>query len=122
VSSMRTTTRLCLRTVATRCGDSTTQMRRWRPWRGSSAAARRKSRSWRRTRPATWPCSSSSRVEALVPALDIVELGGATGLDVAAAAEVYFALGERLELDWLRDQIVALPRDTHWDAMVRAAL
>jgi glutamate dehydrogenase len=58
----------------------------------------------------------------LVPALDIVELAGATGLDVAAAAEVYFALGERLELDWLRDQIVALPRDTHWDAMARAAL
>ena len=61
-------------------------------------------------------------LEALVPALDIVELAGATGLDVAAAAEVYFALGERLELDWLRDQIVALPRDTHWDAMARAAL
>jgi glutamate dehydrogenase len=63
-----------------------------------------------------------AHLEALVPAFDIVELAGATGLDVAAAAEVYFALGERLELDWLRDQIVALPRDTHWDAMARAAL
>jgi glutamate dehydrogenase len=61
-------------------------------------------------------------LEALVPALDIVEIAGSVGLDAAAAAQVYFALGVRLELHWLRDQIVALPRDTRWDAMARAAL
>jgi glutamate dehydrogenase len=57
-----------------------------------------------------------------VPALDISEIAGSIDLDAPSAAQVYFALGARLELHWLRDQIVALPRDTRWDAMARAAL
>jgi glutamate dehydrogenase len=63
-----------------------------------------------------------ARLEALVASLDIVEIAAASGLDVATAAEVYFALGARLELPWLRDRIVALPRETRWEAMARAAL
>jgi glutamate dehydrogenase len=60
--------------------------------------------------------------EALVPALDIVEIAGSVDLDTASAAQAYFALGARLQLQWLRDQVVALPRDTRWEAMARAAL
>jgi glutamate dehydrogenase len=63
-----------------------------------------------------------AHLEALVPALDIIEVAGAAGIEVRTAAEVYFALGTRLELPWLRDQIIALERDTRWDAMARAAL
>ncbi len=63
-----------------------------------------------------------SRLLSLVPAPDIVEIAAASGLDVASVAEAYFALGERLELQWLRDRIVSLPRDTRWAAMARAAL
>jgi glutamate dehydrogenase len=63
-----------------------------------------------------------AHLEALVPALDIAEIGASSGLDVASVAEVYFALGAQLELHWLRDRIVALPRDTRWEAMARAAL
>jgi glutamate dehydrogenase len=63
-----------------------------------------------------------AQAEALVPALELVELATANDLDSAAAAEVYFSLGTRLELQWLRDQIIALPRETRWDAMARAAL
>jgi glutamate dehydrogenase len=63
-----------------------------------------------------------AQAEALVPALEVVELATATGLDPVAAAEVYFTLGSRLELHWLRDQVIALPRETRWDAMARAAL
>jgi glutamate dehydrogenase len=63
-----------------------------------------------------------AQLEALVPSLDIVEVADAAGIEVASAAEVYFALGARLELYWLRDQVVALERDTRWDAMARAAL
>ena len=33
-----------------------------------------------------------------------------------------FALGARLELHWLRDRIIDLPRATRWEAMARAAL
>ena len=60
--------------------------------------------------------------EALVPTLDVTEIAASSGVDVASVAEVYFALGARLELHWLRDRIVSLPRDTRWEAMARAAL
>ena len=63
-----------------------------------------------------------AHLEALVPTLELVEIAAATELDVATAAEVYFALGARLELHWLRDRIVDLPRETRWEAMARAAL
>jgi glutamate dehydrogenase len=64
----------------------------------------------------------AAHLEALVPALDIVEIADSVHLDPASTASAYFALGARLELHWLRDQIIALPRDTRWDAMARAAL
>ena len=63
-----------------------------------------------------------AHLPALVPTLDLVEIAAAAELDVAAAAQVYFALGARLELHWLRDRIVDLPRETRWEAMARAAL
>jgi glutamate dehydrogenase len=53
---------------------------------------------------------------------DIVEVAEETGLDVEDVAAVHFRLGERLELHWLRDRIVALPRDDRWRALARAAL
>ena len=53
---------------------------------------------------------------------DIVEVGADAGLEVEEVAAVYFKLGERLELHWLRDRIVALPRDDRWRALARAAL
>ena len=63
-----------------------------------------------------------AHLEPLVPALDIIEIATSVGLEAATAAEVYFALGARLDVHWLRDQIIALPRDERWDAMARAAL
>jgi glutamate dehydrogenase len=71
------------------------------------------------------PTSLAERVahlEALVPSLDIVEIAEAEGLDVVSVADVYFSLGAKLELQWLRDRIVALSRETRWAAMARAAL
>ncbi len=58
----------------------------------------------------------------LVAALDVVEVAASAGLAVEAAASVYFALGEALDLHWLRDQVAALPRDNRWQALSRAAL
>ena len=63
-----------------------------------------------------------AHIEALVPTLELVEIAAAAELEIAEAAEVYFALGARLELHWLRDRIVDLPRETRWEAMARAAL
>ena len=34
----------------------------------------------------------------------------------------YFRLGSTLELNWLRDRIIELPRGNRWEALARAAL
>jgi glutamate dehydrogenase len=45
-----------------------------------------------------------------------------TGSPIEEVAGVYHAIGARLELQWLRDQITALPRDNRWQTLARAAL
>jgi glutamate dehydrogenase len=56
------------------------------------------------------------------PALDIVEVAQATERGVEAVAAVYFHLGARLQLNWLRDRIAELPRANRWHALARSAL
>jgi glutamate dehydrogenase len=63
-----------------------------------------------------------SALPAMFAALDIVEVAHETGLDVERVAAVHFGLGSGLELHWLRDRIVALPRDDRWQALARSAL
>jgi glutamate dehydrogenase len=58
----------------------------------------------------------------LYSALDIVSVSNVVGLDVEKVASVYFALGAKLDLHWMRDQVVALPRENRWQALARAAL
>ena len=53
---------------------------------------------------------------------DIIEVASATSIPVDTVAAVYFALGAELELQWLRDQVVALPRENRWQALARVAL
>ena len=55
-------------------------------------------------------------------ALDIVEAADATGAPLEQVAGVYHALGARLQLQWLRGQITALPRGNRWQTLARAAL
>ncbi len=63
-----------------------------------------------------------SALPAMFAALDIVEVAHETDLDVERVAAVHFGLGSGLELHWLRDRIVALPRTDRWSALARAAL
>jgi glutamate dehydrogenase len=58
---------------------------------------------------------------AMFSALDIVEVASA-GYPIEDVAAVYFGLGGRLQLHWLRDAITALPRDNRWQTLARAAL
>ena len=58
----------------------------------------------------------------LLAALDVVEVASSAGIPVDEAASVYFALGESLDLHWLRDEVASLPRDNRWQALSRAAL
>jgi glutamate dehydrogenase len=71
------------------------------------------------------PSELAKRVAILGPifsALDIADVAGATGRPLAATAAVYFTLGDRLKLHWLRGHIEALPRDNRWRTLARAAL
>jgi glutamate dehydrogenase len=60
-------------------------------------------------------------LDGLAPALDIIHVAGSED-EIDDVAAVYFALGEQLEFDWLRDRITALPRDDRWQALARSAL
>ncbi len=60
--------------------------------------------------------------EELFSALDIVSVATERGLEPLEVAATWFELGRRLDLDWMRDSIVSLPRDNRWQALARAAL
>jgi glutamate dehydrogenase len=56
-----------------------------------------------------------------VTSLDQIDLAARTGRSLLQVAELWFVLGRRLDLGWLREQITALPRDDHWRALARSA-
>jgi glutamate dehydrogenase len=58
----------------------------------------------------------------MFPALDITDVANANGESLDTTAAVYFALGDRLKLHWLRRHIEALPRDNRWRTLARSAL
>ncbi len=64
----------------------------------------------------------TASMPALLSVFDIVEDAAACSCDQAKATRVYFGIGARLELDWLRDRILDLPRGDRWQALARSAL
>ena len=71
------------------------------------------------------PADLANRVaslDALFSGLNVIEVASTCGETVEAVAGVYFALGYRLDLHWLRDQIAKLPSETHWQALAQGAL
>jgi glutamate dehydrogenase len=71
------------------------------------------------------PDQLAEHVAMMVPAFstfDLVEIGQSTRRPVEEVAEVYFDLGERLQLSRLRERIIQLPRDDRWNSMARSAL
>ena len=59
---------------------------------------------------------------ALLSVFDIVEDATGTGRAPELVMDVYFQIGARLGVDWLRDRILELPRADRWQALARAAL
>jgi glutamate dehydrogenase len=71
------------------------------------------------------PEELAERAAGMVPAystLDLVEIAAQTGRPVEEVAEVYFDLADRLQLSRLRERVIALPRNSRWNSMARAAL
>ncbi len=57
----------------------------------------------------------------LFTSLDIVEAALRHDFDVSDMARVYYALGMRLDLNWLRDQMNAYQTETVWDELGRSS-
>jgi glutamate dehydrogenase len=61
-------------------------------------------------------------MDALFFTFDVVESARGTSHPVRRAAGIHFALEHHLELAWLRDHILALPRTNLWQTLARAGL
>ena len=71
------------------------------------------------------PATLAQRIasaEGLVAALDIAEVAEAVRRDVAEVGEVHVDVAARLGLARLRQQIDALPSDSYWQSLAKAAL
>jgi glutamate dehydrogenase len=64
----------------------------------------------------------SASVHLLYPALDVVEIAVQRELDVENVAAVYFGLGDKLGMKWLRENVDALTVDGQWHAHARGIL
>ncbi len=58
----------------------------------------------------------------LYPALDVVETAVRRKADVASVASVFFGLGDRLGMKWLRESVEKLPVEGQWHAHARGNL
>jgi glutamate dehydrogenase len=71
------------------------------------------------------PASLAGRVAAMpsmIALFDIVEAARTSNRTPKEVMTIYFKLGYRLELAWLRDRIIELPRTNLWEALARAAM
>lgn len=71
------------------------------------------------------PAALAGRVAAMpsmIAVFDIVEAARTSKRAPDEVIAIYFGLGSRIELNWLRDQIIDLPRTDLWEALARAAM
>ena len=61
-------------------------------------------------------------VDAMIPACDIVDVSRQAALSVDKTAAVYFQLGARFGLEWLRDDAAPLLTGDHWQYRAVAAI
>jgi glutamate dehydrogenase len=66
--------------------------------------------------------TQAGAAERLFSALDIAEIAEQTQGELELTSSVFFATGERLGLERLRQQIVALRADNHWQYLAKVAL
>lgn len=59
---------------------------------------------------------------ALFSALDIIEAATKLNTSVTKVAELYFGIGEYLDLAWIRTQIIIHPTENNWESLSREAL
>ncbi len=55
----------------------------------------------------------------LYSSLGIIEAQEATGMPLKTVANLYYDLGDRLDLTWFANAIAALTPSSHWQALAR---
>ena len=60
--------------------------------------------------------------DTLQATLDVAEVAATAGHPVQHVAAVYFDIGNRLGLPWLREKIAALRGDQHWHMLAKGAM
>jgi len=71
------------------------------------------------------PDDLAFRVAAMGSAFGFLEMAGValrTGATIATVAALSKAFAEQLDLSWLEQRIVALPRDDYWETTARSSL
>ena len=63
-----------------------------------------------------------ARLPRIYSLLDIIDLAEDTKVPTESVAKLYFSLETKLELDWLREQIMQLPTKNLWQSRARHAL
>ncbi len=58
----------------------------------------------------------------LFAAMDIIEVAHQRKVNVSEVAKVYFAIGQFLDLNWIRTKIIVHPTENHWETLSREAL
>jgi glutamate dehydrogenase len=61
-------------------------------------------------------------IETMHCALDLVEAAMEARVKIDYAAKVYFDIGERIGLTWIKEQIERLPVEGHWQAVARGTV
>ena len=61
-------------------------------------------------------------LDALFPACDIVRIAAGGGYDAAEVARVYYAIGAKFGLDWLRAAAESMSAETEWQTMAISAI
>lgn len=58
----------------------------------------------------------------LFAATDIIEIAQKKDMKVPKVAEIYFGIGDFLDLAWIRTQVIIHPTENHWESLSREAL
>jgi len=64
----------------------------------------------------------TARAARLADALPIIDASDVTGIDAVVVGEIFVGLSDRLQTDWLSDQLASLSPASHWQSMERDAL
>jgi glutamate dehydrogenase len=58
----------------------------------------------------------------LFSAMDIIDISHKKKMSIALVAEIYFGIGEYLDITWIRNQVISHSAENNWESLSREAL